>query len=63
MNHRCAGRMDHHGLMKGGFGFLDATHKVRAKYEAPAQDLRIDFAAPSGLPRSRFVIDKVREHM
>jgi fatty-acid peroxygenase len=55
--HRCAGEWATVALMKGALDFL--THRI--EYVVPAQDLTINVRRLPALPRSRFVIDGVRQ--
>jgi fatty-acid peroxygenase len=55
--HRCAGEAATIGLLRGAARLLAAL-----SYEVPEQDLRIPRSALPGLPRSGFVISRVRRH-
>ena len=57
VNHRCPGEWITIELMKVAAEFLAR----RVSYEAPEQDFRIDWTRLPALPRSRFIINNVRE--
>ncbi|HEY9199634.1 MAG TPA: cytochrome P450 [Gammaproteobacteria bacterium] len=56
VTHRCPGESITLALMQAALEFL----ATRLAYDVPGQDLRIDYARLPALPRSRFVIHRVR---
>lgn len=56
VTHRCPGESITLALMKAGLTFLT----TRLAYDVPEQDLRLDYTRLPALPRSRFVINRVR---
>ena len=57
VNHRCPGEWITIGLMKQAADVLAR----RIRYDVPEQDLQVDYSRLPALPRSRFIICRVRE--